>query len=283
MNRADLPDGVVGTVWDAISPDIDHALERVRTADAFRTEAGSALAGDDAAIRPSSYSVTAAAMSCLGSGMDHLHALKSHVNDGPMLHISSPFSLARGALENLSIAYWILHPAERADRVERTLRWYAQNCLDAERALRPQGVDCGAEQDLLKLEGVARRITGVAADMVRRGHSSTAAVKYTDQHVTEARTVLYAWQLCSGFAHGRGWAIHGTSNAETFSVAGQDKRFVRITANDTAVLWATLTSLSLAEDTIRTFDQQAGIASEQVQPRRVPSAKVAHRPCGEPT
>ncbi|MTE17458.1 hypothetical protein [Nocardia aurantiaca] len=196
----------------------------------------------------------------LSSGMDHLHALKSHVLDGPMLHISAPFSLARGALENLSIAYWILHPTERADRVQHALRWWAQNYRDAARALGPIGaIDLGAnESTLLKLEDVARRTPGIAADPIRNGHRSSEPVKYTDRHTIDTWQILYAWQLCSGFAHGRGWAVHGISRAETIRVPDHDDEIVQLSPNDTAILWVTLTSLSLASETFRILDQKSG-------------------------
>ncbi len=239
-------------------------LERVRSIRAFHTAAGSVLAGDDAGLRPTPYSVSAAAVSCLTSAIDHLHALKSYAVDGPVLHISSPFSLARGALENLSIAYWILHPADRTDRLQHALRWWAQNFLDAERALRPVGgiADGATESALLQLEELARR-TGVTATLIRKGHSSSVAVKYTNQHAIEARQVLFAWQLCSGFAHGRGWAIHGVSSAETIRVAGQDEQIVRLSSNDTVLLWVTLTSHRLATEAFRILDQKCGDISGQ--------------------
>ncbi|MFQ6330782.1 hypothetical protein ACLMAL_32240 [Nocardia sp. CWNU-33] len=88
-------------------------------------------------------------------------------------------------------------------------------------------------------------------------------MKYTDQHAVEARQVLFAWQLCSGFAHGRGWAIHGMSSAETLRVAEQDEEIVQLSPNDTAILWVTLTSLSLTSETFHILDQKAGEASEQ--------------------
>ncbi|GAB4588948.1 hypothetical protein [Nocardia sp. IFM 10818] len=260
----DLPDEVIAAMWGNVGPDIDRALERVRSIRAYRNAPGSVLAGDDAACSPSTFSVHTAVGSCLSSGMDHLHALKSHVVDGPMLHISSPFSLARGALENLSIAYWILHPAERADRVQRALRWWAQNFKDAERALRPAGgIEDGAtESALLELEEVARRSANVIPVPIRKGHTSTEAVKYADQHAVEARQVLFAWQLCSGFAHGRGWAIHGMSSAESIRVADQDEPVIQLSPNDTAIVFVTLTSLCLASETFRILDQKAGEASD---------------------
>ncbi|MGM7643433.1 hypothetical protein ACSVDM_00920 [Nocardia sp. JW2] len=89
------------------------------------------------------------------------------------------------------------------------------------------------------------------------------AVKYTDQHATEARQVLFAWQLCSGFAHGRGWAIHGMANAETIRIVGQDEEIVRLSPNDTAILWVAITSLSLATEAFRILDQKCGDSSEQ--------------------
>lgn len=38
--------------------------------------------------------------------------------------------LARGAIENLATALWILGPNQRAVRIERTLRWHVKNATD---------------------------------------------------------------------------------------------------------------------------------------------------------
>lgn len=99
-------------------------MERVNDPMDFAVSPGSPLAGDDRASDP--YQVSHAVQMCIVAGVDHLHAMKSLLLDLNMLHSAAPFTMVRGALEVLSSAFWILHPAKRTVRVERVLRWHAK-------------------------------------------------------------------------------------------------------------------------------------------------------------
>ncbi|SUA75399.1 Uncharacterised protein [Nocardia otitidiscaviarum] len=252
-------------------------MQRLDTKNEFPVEAGSSLAGDDSASQP--YQVSHAVRCCIHAGVDHLHALKRQVVDAGVVHTMAPFSLARGALENLSIAYWILHPKERDERITRALRWHAQNVKDNERANGPQGrglPNCEAEPYLLKIEAVGRKRPGVpvaaipkqpgmaAVKAIRDGHTSSEAVKYSQDNAVTAGSVLWAWQLCSGFAHGRQWAILGVSDRETHPTSDPDVMHLRLSANLGAVQLVALEALHLLTDVLRTYDQRAGSHLEQI-------------------
>lgn len=245
--------------WREIAPLIDLMAKRIGTIGEFPVAPGSSLAGDDSASSP--YQVSQVVISSMTAGVDHLHALKVLVRDARVLHNLAPFSLARGALENLSLAFWVLQPAARDLRIERALRWWAQNHKDAEKATAPRGVPNSlAEPKLQKLEAVARIRPGISVHPrtgIRSGHSSTEAVKCAEEHAKTARSVLFLWQLCSGFAHGRAWARLGASEREQVSGSESGVVQLKLTANETAVIWAASTAMHLLTDVLRTYDQRA--------------------------
>jgi hypothetical protein len=109
---------------------------------------------------------------CLVAGVDHLHAVKALFVDLHVLHTAAPFSLVRGSLENLSAAFWILHPKARNQRIERTLRWHAKNFHEQFIALEPLGLLDEAQRDakLAKLDAVATP-RGISTQDVRTGRS----------------------------------------------------------------------------------------------------------------
>ncbi|MEU2043640.1 hypothetical protein [Nocardia niwae] len=242
--------------WLEMAPLIDRVTERIATRSEFPVMPGSSLAGDDSASSP--YQVSHVVRASMTAGVDHLHALKVLVRDARVLHNLAPFSLARGALENLSLAYWVLHPAQRDVRVERALRWWAQNYKDGERACAPRGIaNSAAEPKLLKLEAVAQQRPGITS-RIRNGHTSTDAVAYTQTHAKQARSVQFAWQLCSGFAHGRAWARLGASDRELDTTSEPGVVLLKLTASETNVAYVAVEALHLLADVLRTYDLRSG-------------------------
>lgn len=136
--------------WFEIAPLIDRVMERVGDPHDFPVQPGSALAGDDKASAP--YQVSHAFKQCLTVAVDHLHAARvlilgpadrPHVQ--PIVHMSAHAALARGALENLAVAFWIRHPlnatfvsstpcggtsAMRSTRARLCRKW-ASRCVEA--------------------------------------------------------------------------------------------------------------------------------------------------------
>ncbi|CAM4486850.1 hypothetical protein NONI108955_34290 [Nocardia ninae] len=247
--------------WLEIAPLIDRVTERIGDSRDFLVTPGSSLAGDDAASSP--YQVSHVVKSSITAGVDHLHALKVLIRDAHVLHALAPFSLARGALENLSIAYWVLLPSQRNVRIEHALRWHAQNYLDGGRALVPRGhPNSDPAPKLTKLEDVAQQRDITAR--IRTGHSSTEAVKFSEDNAQQAGAVLFAWQLCSGYAHGRAWARLGASDRVTDTTTQPGVVALTLTANEGTVQWVALEALHLLTDVLRTYDQRANAHLESL-------------------
>jgi len=253
-----LDDAQVQAKWAELAPLLDRMMERVESPDEFPILRASSLNGDDKATSP--YHLSYAIRQCLAAGVDHLHAVKVLVIDQQVLHLAAPASLARGALENFATAYWILHPSSRTERVERALRWHAQNFKDQEKATASLSISRSHSLDekLVRLEqiGAARQIP---AKCIRRGYTSTAAVSYADSGATNLDLgVLLPWQICSGFAHGRPWAYLGVSDRLESPNQEVDRLNVRLTNDHARALYPTLAAMRLLEQLLRLYQSRSG-------------------------
>jgi len=252
---AGLSEEQVVAKWQEIAPGIDRMAERIQDPNDFQVRPGSSLSGDDQKSSP--YCVSHAARMCLVGGVDHLHAAKSLVLDLQVLHADAVYSLVRGSLENLAGAFWILHPSLRNDRIERTLRWHARNFNEQRIALEPLGLadETTREAKLAKLDTVATP-RGISTANVRAGYRSSTAVKYAEEH-SPGSAPLLPWQLCSGFAHGRPWAILGMSEQEQYETADPGVLNLRLTSDLSRVLYPTLSAFRLMVDVVRLLDQRS--------------------------
>lgn len=252
-----LSDADVQAKWREMAPLIDRMMERVGTEGEFPVAARSSLAGDDRASNP--YQVSHILHMCLMAGVDHLHAVKVLVIDQGVLHVAAPSSLARGALENFSAAYWILGPAQRTERVSRALRWHAKNFKDSDTATSPLGPHMHSPLDpkmqKLYAVGAAR---GISNRTIRAGYASTEAVRYAEAEAPNLGLgVVLPWRLCSGFAHGRPWAYLGSLDLEKTPGPSSDITHVRMTSDLTRALFPNLAALHLLERFLHLYQQRS--------------------------
>ena len=252
--------------WLEIAPLIDRLMERVGDQHDFLVQPGSALAGDDKASTP--YQVSHAFKQCLTVAVDHLHAARVLIlgpgyrpHAQPIVHLSAHAALARGALENLAVAFWILHPNQRNLRIEHTLRWYVRNALDQSEALPEMGVPMRRSRDEMvrSLEQVMLARVPQVPRGFTRGYYSTGVVKYVEAHRDDAGLgVLTPWRLCSGFAHGRPWVSLGILEREEFPTDEPGVMQLRLTSDGTRTLMGPLAAMHLLEDVLKLFASRAG-------------------------
>lgn len=253
--EVELDAAAVAAKWDEIAPGIDQMAERIANPNDFLVSSGSSLAGDDKASNP--YRVSHAVRMCLVAGVDHLHAAKALLLDLQVLHTAAPFSVVRGSLENLAAAFWILHPKQRNERIERTLRWWARNFHEQHIALEPLGLSDEAKREakLAKLDAVAM-LRGISTQDVRAGYPSSRAVKYAEKHSTRSEPLL-PWQYCSGYAHGRPWAYLGMSEQEHFETTEPGVLNVKLSNEPGRLLSPTLEAFRLLIDVSELFEQRS--------------------------
>lgn len=248
--QTDISEETAAGKWhDEIAPAIQSVMDRMQDPTDFRVFPQSVLAIDDAATDP--YHVSHSARWCLTSGVNHLHALKTLVVDDQMLHSAAAYGLARGALENLGAGFWILHPHERAVRVEHDLRWWTTNFKDQERATGSLNGRPTLTARLDRVEALARS-ANCDLTKIRNGYSSTEAMKYSNDHSSATRSHL-VWQVCSGFAHGRPWANIAMNVMEQQPTDDAGVSLVRLTADHRRLLAATMPAMKLLEDLLRLY------------------------------
>jgi hypothetical protein len=242
--------------WDEMSPLIDKMMERVGTPGEFPVSPKSNLADDDSASDP--YQVSHVIRHCLTAGVDHLHAVKTLVRESGLLHVAAPATVSRGALETLATAYWILDPASRGVRIERSLRWHAKNIKDGDTARVEAGLTGGkSREDRLKKVQAVADARGITAK-VTNGYTSTEALQWADDNPGKPRMgLLFPWRLCSGFAHGRPWAYLGTSVVEVQDTAEPGIKNAKLENNESLTLLAPLAAMFLLEDLLRTYQRRA--------------------------
>jgi hypothetical protein len=251
-----LDEQQVAAKWAELEPLINRLVERSEDPSEFPVEPGSSLAGDDRASSP--YQVSHCIRMCMAAGIDHLHAVKQLIVDDGTLHLAAPFSLSRGALETFATAFWILHPSSRNERVARTLRWHAKNFQDGHKAtdlLKIEGSTL--EEKLAKLDAVGTP-RGITPKEIRAGYASTQAIKYAETY--SSVRVVFPWQLCSGFAHGRPWAYLGASTLETTDSDGSGVLGIRMTSSESTTLYPTLHAVRLLTELLRIYEQRSRVA-----------------------
>lgn len=244
-----LTEKMVFEKWAEIAPIIDCLNERTDTADEFAVHPHSSLAEDD--LRSDPYQVSHTVRAALMAAVDHLHANKTLLWDLKMVHVAAPASLSRGALENLSAAFWVLHPSRGDERLRRTLRWHLKNTKDQETATSEMGLEAPlpVEERLEKIRAVASAC-GIAGKLAVP--TSTEMVRYADHNAETPTAVLTPWRICSGFAHGRPWAYLGALTQEIRPSGGGDNVVtVRLTNDHTKTLYPMLASVDLAQDVLR--------------------------------
>jgi hypothetical protein len=194
----------------------------------------------------------------MDAGIDHLHALKTLVLDAGLLHIAAPSSLARGVLENFAAASWVLTGQSRNQRVERALRWHAKNITDSGRAMADKGIPgfrTLSERWKILDEVADRRNLG---SEYRKGYSSTEVVLAAEEAFPELKLgVLFPWQLCSGFAHGRPWAFQGGTPREEMDDEDPDMVILKLTPSLSTTLYPTMASVELAQAFLRLYESRA--------------------------
>jgi hypothetical protein len=209
------------TKWQKLAPLLERMMERVGTEGEFPIATGSSLAGDDAAADP--YQVSHVIRMCLTAGTDHLHAVKVLVVDQHVVHVAAPASLARGALETLAAAYWVLQPAQRDERVTRSLRWHAKNMRDAETAVGDLELPghTPLEEKLSKLDAVAAKRSLDIKTVPRRLH------KHRDREMaprSTRRTCRSGWFSRGASARASPMVAHGPTLAFRTSMSRKRAR-----------------------------------------------------------
>jgi hypothetical protein len=253
-----LNDAQVSHAWRSIHARADELMARGQTEPLWPVEPRSPLQEDDRRCHP--WPASHAAAAGLTAGLDHLHALTHSITrPDPVLHARAPYTTARGCLENAAVALWIVHPKGRAERILRALRWYATDAIDGDRATREVGITPPRPlaERLADLRTTAER-NGCDPDEAVRPIRSTAVMQYVDPLTSQDGIgPLFAWRLCSGFAHGRPWAAIGALENQPQPTDEPGVVHLRQTGSLDRLLHPALLGLDLLNLAISTYEVRA--------------------------
>ncbi len=177
--------------------------------EAWKASPGSELATDDQVAHP--YTVSSASWSAITAAVSHLGTLRDSLfrDTRPgvvrvQLHTHGQLTLVRGALENASLAYWLLESDQSEERITRRLQedWEEARQLDIVRAEtgQPSGKTMADRRSELT-DVLTRAGCDPARLKDRPGYGEI--VKLAGAHQpTGAQSAFVIWKMCSSLAHG---------------------------------------------------------------------------------
>ncbi|MFJ2469716.1 hypothetical protein [Glutamicibacter sp. NPDC087583] len=182
-----------------------------------RAEPGSVLEQDDRAL--GGYPLTALVLDLLTTAAhlsDNLRQLiVVETKDGPNITapLHGPYSLVRAHLEATSQALWLMAPTARKARIKRCIRhWLNEvkllNGFQMEWSKSFATPKPVSFEDLRVIAaGASLPIEGFPAGKDWKPAGSGDILKSLEfAHEGPTTTWFNAWQICSGFAHGKQWA-----------------------------------------------------------------------------
>lgn len=229
---------------------VDHPAPEV--------EPGSDLAFDTA--RSGTYDVGHAAWSGIAVAIDHLHALRELIVKAGSLHTYAPFSLIRSAMDNASLALWLIGPDDSDERVLRCLRVASENVRqsrDARAVLGPRAPQPPRPDDvrLQEITDIANAL-GInsrgAAGARWAGYERIVEEAATLTRILDPGATAFLWRACSAFGHGRQWAALALLNRE-LQPRSQGVLDVRLTTTVEQVALYAGTAVVINQQAIRTY------------------------------
>jgi len=221
-------------------------------------EPGSPLAGD--ARRSPELQVAHAAYSAIVNAVDHLHALKTLIQDARVVHTHAPFTLLRAATEASATAVWLLDPPSRQERLRRRLKLGRHEAWEAGKAreLMPQhvlGSVRSAGERIEAIKALARTNDIEPSEVCGQFSYEQVVRRAGDTTKLGGDMAALLWRLCSGFAHGREWAALGfLERRELEKVA--DVVSLQLTSDVGRVLLITQAPYLFTQRAVQLFDQR---------------------------
>ncbi len=175
----------------------------------WQATVGSDLAADDELSHP--YDMSLASWAAIVAAVSHLGTLRDSLfhRVGPnevkvWLHTHGQLTLVRGALENASMALWLLESDISVERILRRIQedWVERRELNVVR----EEINIPGSKSMQEYEReVSDLLVRIGADPVRlkKRPGYGAIVKIAGAHVpTGSQTAFVLWKACSAIAHG---------------------------------------------------------------------------------
>jgi hypothetical protein len=226
--------------WEGLLPILEDAEARMTRVSAVArdpVEDGSALEGDDRKLK--GWHLSTLAVSALNTAIEHVHAVKLLLVDAKAAPPHALLTLLRSALEDASLAVWLLAPDERQERLTRALRAWHRDFGDRAGFEKHERVQLRSKQ---WRSGTARQQQmielathlGLDAATVRKRLTATAVIDEATAAIGQRDDGLRLWSLSSGQAHGRLWAV--MKNVPTDATRQKSNFAIRFVVDESNVI-----------------------------------------------
>ena len=232
----------------------------------WQTARGSELEADDKLAHPftvslASWSAVTAAVSHLGVLRDSLFQATGPAKVHAQIHTHGQLTLVRGALENASLAFWLLEDDRSVERIVRRIQedWEEVRQLEAVRseAGTPSGKTMAdREKEMIDL---LVRVGGDPASLKKRpGYGEIVKLTGASQP-TGSATAFVIWKACSSIAHGevRGLIAY-LKNTTVGSSVPPGMQLNQVTGNIALMTIGCLIATSTTREALRLYEKRSG-------------------------
>ena len=244
------------------APRIDRLQAHMEKLESQTVDAHSALSGDDRAARP--FQVSHSAWYGIAHAADNLHGLRLLTVRGetPKLQVAThpyvAYPLLRAAIENASVALWLLGPARRDLRLTRRFRLALQDARRADEAAKLLGHEAvtlpGRRARLSEILGARPSIA--LAECERRASFRVIVREGGDGIGIEPDTAEVMWKVLSGLTHGDPWAGLAWTEREEIDVSDVGVVTLRTTSSIANIATMTRYAVKLTESALALYDRR---------------------------
>jgi hypothetical protein len=240
LSPKDAEEEAARVLIEELAPRIDAFNEAVDHPAAATVRADSPLGGDDKAADP--FQVSHTAWHSLVHAADNLRALRlltvSEANEDRHVQVRThPFAaypLLRAALENASIALWLLAPDRRDTRLTRRFRLAIQDAGNGDKVVSLMGrTPTNEDKHRARVADlIANRPAITPAACNKPAGFGVVVSEAAEGSGIDPSAALAAWRLLSAFTHGDQWASLAFADREEVGLSVDGKVVtVRMTAS----------------------------------------------------
>jgi len=233
---------------------------------AWQAAVGSDLAADDEFSHP--YDVSLASWAAIVAAVSHLGTLRDSLfhRVGPnevkvWLHTHGQLTLVRGALENASMALWLLESDVSVERILRRIQkdWAERRELDIAR----EEINIPSSKSMQEYEReVSDLLARIGADPVmlkeRTGYGKI--VKTAEAHVPAGPKTgaLFLWKACSAIAHGELRGMIAYLNKRQGGSPSPGTQLYQITASVELLVDGSMAAIASTKAALALYSKRSG-------------------------
>ena len=176
------------------------------------------------------------------------------------LHTHGQFTLVRGALENASMALWLLEPDKSAERILRRMQedWNERRELDTVR--KETNIPASKTPEEYKREAVAL-LTRVGANpsQLKQWPGYGEVVKSAGAKLpTGSKTAFIIWKACSALAHGELRGIAAYLDLKPIDPSTPNAQVHQVTTSVLLLTRGATTAIAAVGAALNLYSQRSG-------------------------